>query len=196
MTRLIDRYEAELLEAARALERPAGGRPARSGWRVTGYGAAAVALVALLAVVAAISLLVASGGRTPDRPVTTVPAGLYEGAMAIGRHPLPKGAPHGSALTLAHDGGYGLTIGVHRLTGTYTADGDAISFGGRGRYEYLPGLRTRLAPLPDAAGRCRGALGSYRVRRTGDTLRLVLLSDRCGPRARALTAGPWVRRGG
>jgi hypothetical protein len=196
MTRLIERYEQELFEAARRLEEaPAGRARPKHALRLARHGAAAVAVAGALAVVVAVSLLVLAGGGTPEEAAKPRLAGVYESQVRA-RSELPKGAPRGSALALEREGGYRLTTGVHRLVGTYATGGGTIQFGGPGEYAYLPGQRTAMVPLPDAAGRCRDAVGVYRLDHSGDTLRLVLLADRCGPRARVLTATRWLRRGG
>jgi hypothetical protein len=192
--RLLDRYERELVDAARRLEQQPYGR-ARAR-RAAGGAIRALAwvpAVLVLALAAGISAIVMSAGRDTGEAGGHRLAGWYVSSAPSGR-PLPKGAPHGSTLRLGGDGRYRLTTGIYRVSGRYRLRGDALEFLSAGRYEALPTFGTGMVRLPDAP-RCRAALGVYRLIERGDSLTLELSRDGCRPRARVLSYADWHRGG-
>jgi hypothetical protein len=188
--RLVDRYEEELLEAARRLQ----DEPARRAGLVralagAGRGLAWVPAVVVLAVAVAISAAVMTGGRERDEADAARLVGWYASPVGTGQ-PLPKGAPHGSTLRLdGDDGRYRLRTDVYRVSGRYRVRGDVLELLSA-RYEFLPTFRTGMLSLPPA-GQCRTALGLYRVIRGRDLVRFRLTHDSCRARARVLSRAAW-----
>jgi hypothetical protein len=194
---LIDHYEQQLLEAAKRLQQPA---PLASPRRV--FGATRQVLAAAVGAGAALALLAAAmlallaitrGGQSVRETEAPTPAGWYSSSVDLG-HAGPKDTPRGASLFLGAHGSYRLTAGAYRLNGGYRIGDHSAEFRGAGGYEPLAGLSTNVVPQPDPAGRCRGAIGTYRMRGT-ETLSFELVSDSCRPRARTLTAKPWVLGG-
>ncbi len=107
------------------------------------------------------------------------------------------GAAVAPAVTQAQDfptgrfGARGVVMSV-QADGRYafTRDGQLMIGGAYGR----TGADT--VELRDDSGpaACRGALGRYTWRRTGDTLRFAVVADSCAGRRGALPGVPWVRR--
>lgn len=193
--RLLDRYEQELLDAARRLrEQPDGRartrRAARGAVRALGWVPAVVAV----GLAVAISAVVVSGGGGRGEAGGERLVGWYASPAPSGQA-LPKGAPHGSTLRLGRDGRYRLTTGIYRVSGRYRVREDMLEFVSAGPYEFLPTFRTRRVRLPDAP-HCRAARGVYRVSERGDLLRLEPTRDACPPRARSLSYAAWQWVGG
>lgn len=192
--RLLDRYEEELLEAARRL----GNEPARLT-RATralgrvGGGLAWVPAVMVVVLAVAISALVMTGGRESKEAYPARVVGWYASPVGSG-HTLPKGAPQGSTLRLEGDGHYRLTTDVYRVSGRYRLQGEMLALVSAGRYEFLPSFRTSMVPLPHAP-QCRTAVGVYRLTRSRDSVTLRLARDACRPRARVLSRAAWHRAG-
>jgi hypothetical protein len=194
---LIDHYELELLKAAGRLQQPARVGSSRrllgAGRRGLAVAIGAGAALALLAAAILPLLAIMRGGEAERDLGAGALAGWYSSSVDIGRGG-PKDTPRGGSLFLGAHGSYRLTAGAYRLKGRYAIDGFSAEFRGAGGYEPLPGLSTNVVPRPDPMGRCRGAVGTYRVR-VGTAVRFELVSDTCRPRARTLTAKPWILGG-
>jgi hypothetical protein len=189
--RLVDRYEEELVEAARRLrEKPSPGRRAVARARGVLAWTPAVALIALGL---AISAVVSTGGREGQEARGAGLMGWYASPFGSGQ-PLPKGAPRGSSLRLGGDGRYRLTTDIYRVSGQYRVDNDTLEFVAAGRYEFLPTFRTNMVRLPDASP-CRAALGFYRVVERRGSINFELVRDPCRPRASVVSRGAWRRVG-
>jgi hypothetical protein len=189
--RIVDRYEEELLEAARRLQ----GEPARRArfWRAlagAGRGLAWIPAVVVVALAVFISAAVMTGGRERDEADAGRLVGWYASPVGSGLA-LPKGAPHGSTLRLeGDDGRYRLTTDIYRVSGRYRVRGDVLELLSARRYEFLPAFRTSMLSLPRAA-QCSTALGRYRVIRGRDLVRFRLTHDGCRARARVLACAAW-----
>lgn len=192
--RLLDRYEEELLEAARRLGNEPNRRArARRALGRAGGGLVWVPAVALVGLALAISALVMTGGRERKEAAPAGLVGWYASPVGSGQQ-LPKGAPQGSTLRLQGDGSYRLTTDVYRVSGRYRLRGETLALVSARRYEFLPTFRTSMVRLPHAP-RCRSALGLYRLIEGRDSVTFRLARDACRPRARVLSRAAWHRAG-
>ncbi|HEX6583041.1 MAG TPA: hypothetical protein VF056_05505 [Thermoleophilaceae bacterium] len=192
---LLDRYEEELLEAARRLRNePARRARARRALGRAGGGLVWVPAVVLVGLAVAISTLFMTGRgeRKEADPARLV--GWYASPVGSGQQ-LPKGAPQGSTLRLQGDGRYRLTTDVYRVSGRYRLRGETLALVSARRYEFLPTFRTSMVRLPHAP-QCHTALGLYRLIERRDSITFRLTRDACGPRARVLSRAAWLRAGG
>lgn len=192
--RLLDRYEEELLEAARRLENePARRERARRTLGRAGRGLAWVPAVVVVGLAVAISALVMTGGREREQAHPARLVGWYASPVGSGQ-PLPKGAPQGSTLRLERGGRYRLTTDVYRVSGRYQLRREVLALVSAGRYEFLPTFGTTMVRLPHAP-QCRTTLGLYRVIERRDSVTFRLTRDACRPRARVLSRAAWHRAG-
>lgn len=192
--RLLDRYEDELVEAARRLgNEPARRARARRALGRAGGGLAWVPAVVVVGLAVAISALVMTGGRERHEAHSARLVGWFASPVGSG-YPLPKGAPQGSTLRLQPGGRYRLTTDVYRVSGRYRLRGDRLALVSAGRYEFLPTFETNMVRLPHPP-QCRTALGLYRVIERRDSVTFRLTRDACQPRARVLSRAAWHRAG-
>jgi hypothetical protein len=192
--RLLDRYEEELLEAARRLRNePARGAPARRALGRAGGVLAWLPAIVVVGLAVAISALVMTGGREREEAHPARLVGWYASPIGSGQ-PLPKGAPQGSTLRLDGGGRYRLTTDVYRVSGRYRLRGEVLALVSAGRYEFLPTFETNMIRLPSAP-ECRTALGRYRLIERRDSVTFRLTRDACRPRARVLSRAAWHRVG-
>jgi hypothetical protein len=192
--RLLDRYEEELLEAARRLgNRPDRRARTRRALGRAGGGLVWVPAVVLVGLAVAVSALVLTGGGERQEAAPARLVGWYASPVGSGQ-PLPKGAPKGSTLRLQGGGRYRLTTDVYRVSGRYRLRGEMLALVSAGRYEFLPTFETNMVRLPHAP-QCRRAPGLYRLIEGRDSVTFRLTRDACRLRARVLSRAAWHRAG-
>src|SRR5215204_3551976 len=158
--RLVDRYEEELLEAARRLgNEPARRERARRTLGRAGRGLAWVPAVVVVGLAVAISAVIMTGGREPEQAHPARLVGWYASPVDSGQ-PLPKGAPQGSTLRLERDGRYRLTTDVYRVSGRYQLRREVLGDPDHRQLLRQPLLgEVRAARGPDHAADARPADG-------------------------------------